>query len=59
MGETLYATRFASVITALSVVYKSIQITQNDKYYDSLSFDASQIPTLDISDIQVDIVVGV
>lgn len=59
MGEILYATRFTSVITALSVVYKSIQITQDDKYYDSLSFDASQIPTLDIADIQVDIVAGV
>lgn len=59
MGETLYATRFASVITALSVVYKSIQITRDDKYYDSLPFDASQIPTLNISDIQVDIVAGV
>ncbi len=59
MGETLYATRFTYVFTALSVVYKSIQITQNDKYYDSLPFDASQIPTLDIADIQVDIVAGV
>ena len=59
MGETLYATRFTYVFTALSVVYKSIQITQDDKYYDSLPFDASQIPTLDIADIQVYIVAGV
>ncbi len=59
MGEVLYASRFAQAVSGAGAVYKSIKISKDGNFYDSLPFDASQIPTLDISDIQVDIVAGV
>lgn len=54
MAQTLYATRFVpSIINAGVVSLASVEIKLNESYVEVAMFDATQIPTLDINDIEV------
>lgn len=54
MAQTLYATRFVpSIINTGVVSLASVEIKLNESYVEVATFDATQIPTLDISDIEV------
>lgn len=59
MAQTLYATRFVpSIINAGVVSLASVVIKLNESYVEVAMFDATQIPTLDINDIEVIITEG-
>ena len=54
MAQTLYATRFVpSIINAGVASLASVEIKLNESYVEVVMFDATQIPTLDINDIEV------
>lgn len=54
MAQTLYATRFVPAILDTGVLsVASVEIKLNESYVDVAVFDATQIPTLDINDIEV------
>lgn len=54
MAQTLYATRFVPSILDTGVLsVASVEIKLNESYVDVAVFDATQIPTLDINDIEV------
>lgn len=54
MAQTLYATRFVPSILDTGVLsVASVEIKLNESYVDIAVFDATQIPTLDINDIEV------
>lgn len=54
MAQTLYATRFVpSIISAGVASLASVEIKLNESYVEVAIFDATQIPTLDINDIEV------
>lgn len=54
MAQTLYATRFVpSIINAGVASLASVEIKLNESYVEVATFDATQIPTLDITDIEV------
>lgn len=59
MAQTLYATRFVpSIINAGVASLASVEIKLNESYVEVATFDATQIPTLDITDIEVIITGG-
>lgn len=59
MAQTLYATRFVpSIINAGVVSLAYVEIKLNESYVEVAMFDATQIPTLDINDIEVIITEG-
>lgn len=59
MAQTLYATRFVpSIINTGVVSLASVEIKLDESYVEVATFDATQIPTLDISDIEVIIIGG-
>ena len=59
MAQTLYATRFVpSIINAGVASLASVEIKLNELYVEVATFDATQIPTLDINDIEVIITGG-
>lgn len=59
MAQTLYATRFVpSIINAGVASLASVEIKLNESYVEVAMFDATQIPTLDINDIEVIITEG-
>lgn len=59
MAQTLYATRFVpSIINAGVASLASVEIKLNELYVEVATFDATQIPTLDITDIEVIITWG-
>lgn len=54
MAQTLYATRFIpSIISAGISSVASVEININESFMDTVTFNATQIPTLDINDIEV------
>lgn len=54
MAQTLYATRFIpSIINAGVVSVESVQIVVNEVPSETITFNAAQMPTLDINDINV------
>lgn len=57
MGQTLYATRFIpAIISAGAKGVKSVEINTAGGYFPSASFNARQMPVLDIDNIEVVIV---
>lgn len=54
MAQTLYATRFVPAILSAGVAsLASVEIKLDESYVEVAIFDATQIPTLDINDIEV------
>lgn len=54
MAQTLYATRFIpSIISAGVASVASVEINISESFVDTVTFNATQIPTLDINDIEV------
>ncbi len=54
MAQTLYATRFIpSIISAGVVSVATVEINISESFVDTATFNATQIPTLDINDIEV------
>ena len=54
MAQTLYATRFIpSIISAGVASVASVQINISESFVDTVTFNATQIPTLDIKDIEI------
>ena len=54
MAQTLYAARFIpSIISAGVVSVATVEINISESFVDTATFNATQIPTLDINDIEV------